>query len=316
MARAGRGCGVSSWQHEIGPYAIVPEWHLSALFSRAELRSSVGLRVYLWISVRVSGRSEPWWIKGGTREIARELGADRKDVQRAIAALVDVGIVRRIRRKGTRGHLADAFVVLVARPKLVENPADNTGSRGGKSPPPEERDVPPTTEGVNVPPTTGRPTDLGSEDLLSVGSPPARDGAQDAPPGDRRSAPGLSEEEEARLVIALGDLEAIAEPSALVHDVGTWCTTRIRTLAGTSSDRLRLCRACGAAHDDRGAWRCLECGAHGRDLARWSWRDVVDGTGRVAGWVVRPARLLADGAGSRGSVAALERAAARVGLWS
>ena len=334
---------------DLGPFALIPAWHLDAMNGHPKGRSSVLLRTYLTIAVRVSGRSDPWWIEGGIRGIAGLVGADTKDVRASVAVLVELGILERVHRRtlGDRGHhLASAYVLRTVRtsssssssssdddrgPELPLRPVDNPGDRGdrgGQSPPHGEGgNLPPTKRGGGRPPLQETSDDEPEETDPPRRSPDCGERPQDAPTGDRLAEGGsgawrswLSEGEVARLTMAIGNLEAACDDSRILRDAVSWTTERVRSLSkiGIESPAVDLCHACGwgDCHEaDRGrpAGRCPCCAA---PVGRYGRSEVVDGRGVVLGWVTRPGALLgASRRGWRHEVARLERAAGRFGLW-
>lgn len=312
-----------------GPFGIVPAWHVEAITSTPEGRRSVVLRTYLQIAIAVSGRrrEDGWWLPGGVRGLADAIGADVKDTRSALALLERLGVLRRVRRRtlGDRGHhLASAYVWCLDAPPAVENPADGQIRGGQFAPHLGGGDGAPHQEGGTVPPTSGDVGDEVGDGSLSVGSPLVENvpGAV-LPQGSSststtaRDGSWLSEEEEARIVVALGDLQATVDDGATARRAVAWSLARVGALRlayGTTAD---LCPCCGDGHtplpSERAASRCGACGA---STGRYTRSDVVDASGRILGPFLRPSVVLAGvRRGRRHEVAAIDRLAGRLGLW-
>lgn len=87
----------------IGPYAVVPEWLVSAVTPQA-----VRVWVYLWL--RADRTSDECWPSVPT--IARALEISTRTVQRALVRLEASGAVRRTRRKTDHGDYTSNLYLL------------------------------------------------------------------------------------------------------------------------------------------------------------------------------------------------------------
>ena len=136
-------------------------------------------------------------------------------------------------------------------------------------------------------------------------------------PGAR--GPWLSGDEATRVILASHDLDVLACTSSLAERAARWTSNRIDALCKLDEPYADLCHGCGHASDHRTSIQAQEgpCEACGSDTVRYARRELVDASGRVLGWSLRPAGVFRVARGlERQEVPRVDAVGDRAGLWS